>query len=57
MTEGKIQLSVFLFVVGDGNMADKLKNNFSKTDVELMMKTSNKNLKILIDTLSVKQMI
>ena len=51
------QLSVFLFVVGDGNMAEKLQNNFSKPDVELMMKTSNKNLKILIDTLSVKQMI
>jgi len=49
-------LSVFIFVVGDGNMAEKLKNNFSKSDAELLMETNNKDLKILMRMLSDKQM-
>ena len=49
-------ISVFLFVVGDGNMAEKLQNNFSKSDVELLMETNNKDLKILMHMLNDKKM-
>ena len=49
-------ISVFLFVVGDGNMAEKLRDNFPKSDVELLMETNNKDLKILMHMLNDKKM-